>query len=273
MCTRYLGFALLLGSIVGLGCISDPESEQVTAWSSLDAIQTHLDHRIEGDRLVARLSVQDHIVLLAGGRRSLSNETEASRAFRIYRWDARSDEISTVSDSARGALLTEEALWLARADGELVRVRGAEETVVMEHATGEMADLGDRGIVVVAETPSALESDLFLVRAGREPEALAPAPGFDERPVALPDGRLLFVSTRTTVASLWLIDAGSGEPPIQVTNRGLAAGGPMDGFVPGPSGEVIVSPGKVAYDAGGGDWWSLDLSDLTVHRLNGRPNP
>src|SRR5258706_5177445 len=47
------------------------------------------------------------------------------------------------------------------------------------------------------------ESDLFVFEVDGRFRALAPAPGPDDLPTALPDGRIAFVSGRTGLASLY----------------------------------------------------------------------
>lgn len=97
------------------------------------------------------------------------------------------------------------------------------------------------------------ESDLWLIPV--DPEAperrLFPGPGADERPTLLPDGRVTFVSTRSTVPSLWLGDLRTGAL-VQLTNRGLSAGRGLVGLVPPPHGPIAVDGGALSWDAGGG---------------------
>lgn len=101
------------------------------------------------------------------------------------------------------------------------------------------------------------ETELYFQPAPTSREAarvIFPAPGADDRPTLLPDGRLLFVSTRTTIASLWIGDLATGEL-TQLTNRGLAAGKSREGmtFTPPPHGPITFADRKtIEYDAGGG---------------------
>ena len=78
-----------------------------------------------------------------------------------------------------------------------------------------------------------------------------------ERPCPLPDGRLAFVSTRTSVASVWLLEA---TGPVQLTNVGLAAGRPLTGFVPPPAAWLGCDAEALAWDAGDGATWRLELA-------------
>lgn len=103
------------------------------------------------------------------------------------------------------------------------------------------------------------ESDLWLVEASGAAASLAAAQGPDEMPMALPDGRVAFVSGRTTVASLWIVEPSSGLV-VQITNRGLVAGKPWSGFVPPPARDVRISASALSYDDGSGRRWSVDFS-------------
>lgn len=103
------------------------------------------------------------------------------------------------------------------------------------------------------------ESDLWLVEASGAAAPLAPARGPDEMPMALPDDRVAFVSGRTTVASIWIVDPSSGLA-LQITNRGLLAGKPWSGFVPPPARDVRVGASEISYDDGSGRRWRVDLT-------------
>jgi hypothetical protein len=123
------------------------------------------------------------------------------------------------------------------------------------------AILADGSTVISRPGDEPGETELWYRPAnGGEARLLFPAPGADDRPTALPDGRLLFVSTRTTIASLWIGDPKTGEL-IQLTNRGLAAGKPRVSFTPPPDGELMLrEDGTVEYDAGGGQMISVALN-------------
>ncbi len=108
------------------------------------------------------------------------------------------------------------------------------------------------------------EIDLFQLET-RTTQPLVRSPGRDDRPFFIPGGgRLLFVSSRTGLASFHAIDLATGETR-QLTNAGLRGGGgllPPD-FVPPPDsrGTAFFSADRrFVYDAGGRDLWSLDLA-------------
>lgn len=117
---------------------------------------------------------------------------------------------------------------------------------------------GGRRVEARAEdTPG--ESDLWLVEPNGASAPLAPALGPDELPIALPDGRVVFVSGRTTVVSLWIVDPASGAL-TQVTNVGLVAGKPWHGFVPPPELEAQVDGAWLRYADGSGRRWRVELA-------------
>lgn len=103
------------------------------------------------------------------------------------------------------------------------------------------------------------ESDLYVESTDGRSRPLAPAPGPDELPIALPDGRIAFVSGRTSVASLFVVDPETGALR-QLTNRGLVAGRAWQGFVPPPAREARFEAGALVYDDGSGEIWRVDLT-------------
>jgi hypothetical protein len=141
-------------------------------------------------------------------------------------------------------------------------VSSESDRVLADRVHGAHAVLADGKIVVARLGEEPGESDLWIVTKDGAPRTLCVAPGPDEQPFALSDGRVLFVSARTSVASLWVADVATGEC-AQLTNRGMRAGGPRDGFVPPPEGEVREDRNSIVYDAGGGSLWRVDLSTGT----------
>jgi hypothetical protein len=137
--------------------------------------------------------------------------------------------------SERYVVDRDRVLW--RRDGDhRRRITDRVRRVPVEHPAG---------LVVVRESHQLGASDLWLV--GASSRALSPAPGSDDMPYVLPDGRVVFVSTRTTVASVWIFDD-LDAPPRQLTNVGLRAGRPLVGFVPTPSVGFAVERGHLVYD-------------------------
>jgi hypothetical protein len=97
-----------------------------------------------------------------------------------------------------------------------------------------------------------------------------------DRPALSPDGRtVIFVSARTGVAGLYRTTI-DGDEPVQITNAniemGLERDGDPEGFVPPPvNGSRIawVDAKTVRYDAGGGDWWKVDVFSGAATRMGG----
>lgn len=125
---------------------------------------------------------------------------------------------------------------------------------------GRPAELGAGRRVEARTGDEPGESDLWLVEADGSAAPLCPAPGPDELPLAMPDGRVVFMSGRTTVTSLWIADPRTGVA-TQLTNHGLVAGKPWKSFVPPPSGDSArVEDGAIVYDDGSGRVWRVELA-------------
>jgi len=114
------------------------------------------------------------------------------------------------------------------------------------------------------------ESDLWLVSRTGEARAIASAPGADDMPLILGDGRVAFVSTRSTLASIWIFDPRTGEA-TQLTNRGLVAGKPREGFVPPPMERWTTVGEELRYESSPGVWWSVDLATGRAQRSESAP--
>ncbi|MEQ8280710.1 MAG: hypothetical protein RMA76_39555 [Deltaproteobacteria bacterium] len=138
-----------------------------------------------------------------------------------------------------------DARWVVDHDGVLWRVTDGTKRRVLDHVLGLPVE-HPAGPIVVREGQAPGDATLWLLAA--EPRALTTGPG-DSMPFVLPDARVVFVSTRTTVASVWILDA-QLEEARQLTNVGLVAGRGLDGFVPTPAERFVYKDG-LTYDAGG----------------------
>jgi hypothetical protein len=107
---------------------------------------------------------------------------------------------------------------------------------------------GRPGTVVASRSTDIGESDLWLVTLDRStpPRAIAAERGADEMPLVLDDGRVLFASTRTGRASLWI---------AQLDGSGLRQ---IEGAPP-PVSYVSHHGTQVTYDAGEGDVRTIDV--------------
>lgn len=134
-----------------------------------------------------------------------------------------------------------------------------------------VADLRD-GRVVASRSTDVGESDLWLVplqpRDG-PPRALAAEKGADEMPLVLDDGRVLFVSTRSSVASLWIV-APDGTSLRQLTNADARPGALGAAFVPSPVEYVASEGARVTYDAGDGALVTIDVDTGSVTKGGAR---
>lgn len=119
-------------------------------------------------------------------------------------------------------------------------------------------DLSDGSVVISRPGSEPGETELWYQPNKGEGRVLFPAPGADDRPTVLSDRKILFISTRTTIASLWVGDLVTGEL-TQLTNRGLSAGKPRVNFTPPPHGPITVREDSVEYDAGGGELITVSL--------------
>jgi Tol biopolymer transport system component len=151
-------------------------------------------------------------------------------------------------------------------DGVLWRRAGGISTKLLDRASGVPAILADRSVVVSRRGDAPGETDLWIVPSRGEARALAPADGADDMPVAMPDGKIAFVSTRTTIASIWILDPASGSAS-QLTNRGLIAGRKREGFVPPPMQRMSAAGSELHYESAPGVWWAVDASSGAARRL------
>jgi hypothetical protein len=154
--------------------------------------------------------------------------------------------------------------------GVLWRRAGGISTKLLDGVAGSPAILADRSIVVSRRGDAPGETDLWLVPASGEPRALAPAAGPDELPTLLADGRVAFVSARTTVASIWVVDPRTGVA-TQLTNKGLAAGKNLSGFVPTPMMRMTAAANELRYESAPGVHWAVDATTGTARRVEVQP--
>lgn len=150
----------------------------------------------------------------------------------------------------RGTLVVDE-------EARLLLVEQGARRPLLDSVEGRPALLPD-GRVVASRSTDPGESDLWLVTLdGAPPRALTATPGADGQPFVLDDGRVLFVSDRTGVVGLYIVDPATGEV-TQLTNAGERPGALSDRFVPTPVREPWQEGSRVFYDAGDGVW-AVDL--------------
>ncbi len=115
------------------------------------------------------------------------------------------------------------------------------------------------GRVVATSAEDPVDTDLWLVTIDGAPaQRLTDSPGSDGAPFVLEDGRVMFLSSRTGVTSLFVVDPTTGAAS-QLTNEGEQPGRLSDRFVPPPAvGEPWQEGSRVFYDAGDAVW-SVDV--------------
>jgi TolB protein len=110
------------------------------------------------------------------------------------------------------------------------------------------------------------ETSVALIDLKGNVKVLADGPGVDAVPAISPDGKtVVFVSGRTTVASFYVTTV-DGAEPRQLTNLGLENWMLFEGvpasFVPPPVSShhmEWVSEDVLRYNAGGGEFWKLNV--------------
>lgn len=139
-------------------------------------------------------------------------------------------------------------------DARLFVQQGATRRALLDQVVGTPVVLDSQRVIAARETEPG-ESDLWILTAdGQPPRALAAAPGADDSAFVLDDGRVLFVSGRTGVASLWVVAADAAATPRQLTNQGQRPGALTSSFVPPPAGPVRQQGATVVYDVDGVPW-------------------
>ncbi|MCA9593723.1 MAG: hypothetical protein KC776_10445 [Myxococcales bacterium] len=236
-------FAFVCASVSLLGCQAEPAQKQEA--SGLETLER-----------------RGSVTLLARTAPGMP-DTDQQPVRVLYRREG--DALVRLRSGVRSAVLGERGVFAVTTEGQLVLIDDRGERVLLEQARGKPALLGD-GSVVVAREKELGETDLWQVSATGEARALAPAPGPDDLPIALPDGSVVFVSGRTGIASLWQVDP-RGGPASQLTNRGLAPGRPLTGFVPPPNEVIEVASDHLSYDAGGGRRYRVELPSGAARTL------
>lgn len=166
---------------------------------------------------------------------------------------------------AREARLHPRGALVVDAEARLLLVENGVSRTLLESVEGRPALLAD-GRVVASRSTDPGESDLWLVTLdGAPPRALTATPGADGQPFVLEDGRVLFVSDRTGIVALYIVDPASGET-TQLTNLGERPGALSERFVPTPLREPWQEGSRVLYDAGDGIW-AVDIRTGKAERV------
>jgi TolB protein len=198
-------------------------------------------------------------------------------------------ELEVISQTAefKEALQLGGALALVNAEGALtLRLPGAVERTLATGVKGELSAAPNGGLLFTADdvNQGSGETAVLVAASDGALAVLADAEGIDDRGSVSPDGAtVVFVSGRTGVASLFRTTL-AGVAPVQLTNLGLELqSAPVNeeesaedlapvGFVPPPvAADALswVSADVVRYDAGGGEFWWVDLRTGVATREGG----
>ena len=189
----------------------------------------------------------------------LSADTDEPPSHELFVWDESRGEKRSLGRRVRAAANGQNgAVFAVNERAELVRIDADGERRLLDGVVGRPAPRADGSVVVARDHGELGESDLWLVDDGGGARVLAPAPGGDDVPIALPDNRVAFVSGRTGIASLWTVNVETGELR-QITNRHLRLGEPLVDFVPPPVIVKSASSEVIEYDAGDGEIWRVAL--------------
>lgn len=159
---------------------------------------------------------------------------------------------------------------LLEANGDLrLREGNGRERLLAQRVGGDLfpTPKGDALLATLTRTGNEPhETSIGIVDLTGRVKELADGPGVDAMPSISPDGKtVVFVSGRTSVASFFRTTV-DGAEPVQLTNKGLSAwllsqGEPAD-FVPPPVSNYAmewVDENTLRYNAGGGEFWKLDV--------------
>ncbi|MCA9495075.1 MAG: hypothetical protein KC621_34340 [Myxococcales bacterium] len=199
----------------------------------------------------------------------------------LRRWTADGDEAVTSDPVFAAYRLDDHHVLLSTADLRITLMSPEGTTEIARGAVDlRVADDGRRITYAQLEgEPTVLEPGLPVTwtihdLSSGERTALSDDPR-DTAPFPLPSSSaVLFVSTRSGLASLWIADE-PGAEPRQLTNVGLTEVG--EGFVPVPGRELVwLEDGVTAVFSahyGHKDLWRLDTTTGEAQRLRSGRNP
>lgn len=149
-----------------------------------------------------------------------------------------------------GALVPGGAVWVL-VDGTL---RSADGTLVDRDALPELAVSADGTQLAYARHARAGGGVVVIELATGARHLASEGLALADRPLFLPDGRLVVVGARASgVAGVWIVDPRGASQPLALTNATLRVGRPFgDAFVPPPAyhESMRVEAGALVYDDG-----------------------
>lgn len=152
-----------------------------------------------------------------------------------------------------GALVQGGAVWV-RPDGTLIRDDGS---LIDAHALPELSVSAD-GARLAYPRPAVDGGGVRVVEiATGARRIVSTGLALADRPLFLPDGRLVVIGARASgIAGVWLVDPDGVGQPLAITNGALRVGRPFGPtFVPPPAyhASMHVENGDLVYDDGRGE--------------------
>jgi hypothetical protein len=213
---------------------------------------------------VRTLDQRGDATLVQTARHPGVHETDEPPAFSIahLRDDSGARDHLHALPAARAALLLDaDRVLLVDTERRLLLRTPKGSATLLDTIVGAPARLQDGRVIAARETEPG-ESDLWVLdpdAPAKPPRALAASEGSNELPFVLADGRVLFVSGRTGVAALFVVDPAGGEP-TQLTNRNARPGALGTDFVPVYLGDdPPTQEGDVVTWRSGDDTFTLDV--------------
>jgi hypothetical protein len=160
-------------------------------------------------------------------------------------------------------------------DGTLFRTSGAGVRPLASGVLSDFAIDGPGQLIAVVRPGIAHQSAIEILGPDGASQGLViAAEGSNTLPLFTPDGRLLYVSGRTGVVSLFWVDL-DGKKERQLTNVGLLPGAAVLGasFVAPPvtwRGMRWEDDERLTYDAGD-EWLTVELATGRIARVEAKP--
>lgn len=282
---RWLGGLLVL-AVGGCSLTARDETTSRDETEELATTEHALGSRLQqefGPSARVQRTIQDkQTVILGISTQGLLPDSDVVPAMALATYDRATQSLSVLAreEEYREARVLGQGAAILNARGELsLRQADGSRKVLAENVRGDLSPSADEKTLAMTlrgangdngETAVAV-SDL-----NGELRVIADSNGVDDRPSLSPDGKtVVFVSGRTGVASLWRTTLAGGEP-VQITNLGIQAGvarnGPPEGFVPPPvMGDRVqwLSNDTLRYDAGGGEYWRVNVFTGTAVQEGG----
>jgi hypothetical protein len=283
-------------AVLAAACGTAAVEVQTTGEEDLAQTEQGLELKVKElfgqDARVGRLFGRGAEVLVGVALEERVEDSDVPAALALARFTRKTGELTVVEQAPdfKEAQRVGESLALLTTAGELkLRAVDGAERLVASGVKGEISSAPNGALLFTAdkEGEGAGDTRVVLAAADGAINVLADAEGVDDRGSVSPDGvTVVFVSGRTGIASLFRTTIHGGAA-VQLTNVGIAlpevaelAGDEVDvaedaapvGFVPPPvSADVVtwLSADVVRFDAGGGEFWKVDVRSGVATREGG----